>query len=187
MLQVSHCAAGVRWLKHLHTVANSIDKSTDTMTPQFPSRAPCSQACTTGGTAISGRGNCLTVDQLAGQLDGCSVSHARVSCTLPFHSEEDRAVETASSAENSSPQSHLQCSRVNPQQRDSQDVVTGDSVDACAGGAGCKPKDHADLGGVAIGQEHSVSWQASARQAATVQQWFHFLVRSYFKVRRCFI
>lgn len=172
MVQISHCAAGVRWLKHLHTVAHVIDRPTDTSTLQLNPKASCTEACAAAGAARSEEGVSCP-NHLASQLDSCSMSAVHIDCTRPPCSAKHSAVENSSAATNSSAPSHLQCSN----HQDIQDIGNGE--------AGCKLEDQVDQ--AAVGQEHSDSWKASAQQYATVQLWFHFLVRSHFKVRSCFI
>lgn len=154
VVQVSHCAAGVRWLKHLHDKAHA---------------AP----------------SCATEEDLGYKLKdvsldarGAAVGDTPASACIP-------------SADKASHKNHSCCmndastlpSRVNCTGGQS---ISLNNVPDCNHGEGSSAedcgadKDETISDTVEHGQH--ASWEASAREFSTVQEWFRFLVRRYFKV-----
>lgn len=167
VVQVSHCAAGVRWLKHLHTVAHSERRTADKVQLKHSPQAVCSQATAENADKEPNS----SPDQLASELHSCRVS----AVCVEYGHERPVSSGTDCAAEHSSTSSHLPCVH----HQENKDIVNGMQVNKPTGEVGCEGINQSDHGD--IQQERSVGWQASAREFATVQKWFHWLVRSYFK------
>jgi hypothetical protein len=175
-VQVGHCAAGVRWLRHLHAVAlsgNAVEQTGEHAVHLVCSRTALSHrpASSSADTESRESGNVMSSLQLERKLNGCCVSESvvqpvRVKPTSS-HSPPGRTGDQSASH-------HL----------DTQHAVNAKGLSNCCAIGGVPRFEGSIQSTPACGeqQDSSRTWQETAREFATVQEWFCFLVRSHFKV-----
>lgn len=143
---------GVRWLKYLHAVAHYHDRAADKVQSECIPQAIRSHA--TAADSAAEKGQTLSSDQLANELHSICVS----GCEAEQSSTPDNLYYLRH-RESTEAVKRKECGNCNDDETETTYKSKGESE-----------------------QERCVSWQASAREYATVQEWFCFLVRSYFKV-----